>query len=131
MLSYTSLKKSLKCRSNTIFIPKKINTDSLIASNTYQWSFSYFLNFLFFIRKNFPYSKEYVNITGLTTYIQIKNISNISQYSLKDTTVLKSVIISGQNSDFELHVNGIIQYILLYIWLPSLYISEINSCFCL
>lgn len=138
MLSYTSLKKSLKC--NTIFIPKKINTDSLIASNTYQWSFIYFLNFLFFIRKNFPYNKEYVNITVLTTYIQIKDISNItvsflglflSQYPLKDTTVLKSVIISGQNSDFEFHVNGIIQYILLYVWLPSLYISEINSCFCL
>ena len=76
----------------------------------------------------------------LTTYIQIKDISNItvsflglflSQYPLKDTTVLKSVIISGQNSDFEFHVNGIIQYILLYVWLPSLYISEINSCFCL
>lgn len=81
----------------------------------------YFLNFLFFIRKNFPYSKEYVNITVLTTYIQIKDISNIiasflglflSQNPLKGTTVVQSVIISGQNSDFELHVSGIIQYIL-------------------
>ena len=74
----------------------------------------------------------------LTTYIQITDISNIaasflglflSQYPLKGTAVVQSVIISGQNSDFELHVSGITQYTLLYIWLPSLCIYEINSCF--
>ena len=82
------------------------------------------MNFPFFIRKNFPYNKEYVNITVLTTYIQITDISNIaasflglflSQYPLKGTAVVQSVIISGQNSDFELHVSGITQYTLLYI----------------
>ena len=58
------------------------------------------------------------------TYIQITDISNIaasflglflSQYPLKGTAVVQSVIISGQNSDFELHVSGITQYTLLYI----------------